>query len=52
MLERARAKAQAAKLMNIRFVHTAIGEGALDRDRADRAVLVTVLGEIPTGKRR
>jgi ubiquinone/menaquinone biosynthesis C-methylase UbiE len=47
MLERAREKAEAASLANIRFVHAAIGPGTLERDRADRAVLVTVLGEIP-----
>jgi ubiquinone/menaquinone biosynthesis C-methylase UbiE len=47
MLKRAREKAEGAKLTNIRFVHTAIGQGTLERGRADRAVLVTVLGEIP-----
>jgi ubiquinone/menaquinone biosynthesis C-methylase UbiE len=47
MLERARQKAEAAKLTNIRFVHAAIGPGTLERGRADRAVLVTVLGEVP-----
>ncbi|HEY6993778.1 MAG TPA: class I SAM-dependent methyltransferase [Xanthobacteraceae bacterium] len=47
MLERARQKAEDAKLRNIRFVHAAIGPGTLERGRADRAVLVTVLGEIP-----
>ena len=47
MLERARARAEAAKLMNIRFVRAAIEQGRLERDRADRAVLVTVFGEIP-----
>jgi ubiquinone/menaquinone biosynthesis C-methylase UbiE len=47
MLKRAREKAEGEKLTNIRFVHAAIGQGTLERDRADRAVLVTVLGEIP-----
>jgi ubiquinone/menaquinone biosynthesis C-methylase UbiE len=47
MLKRAREKAEAAKLANIRFVHAAIGPETLKRGRADRAVLVTVLGEIP-----
>jgi ubiquinone/menaquinone biosynthesis C-methylase UbiE len=47
MLKRAREKADGARLTNIRFVHAAIGRGTLERDRADRAVLVTVLGEIP-----
>ena len=47
MLKRARERAESAKLTNIRFVHAALGRGTLERDRADRAVLVTVLGEIP-----
>ena len=47
MLERARERAEAAKLTNIRFVRAAIERGTLERGRADRAVLVTVLGEIP-----
>jgi ubiquinone/menaquinone biosynthesis C-methylase UbiE len=47
MLKRAQEKAAAAKLANIRFVHAAIGPETLERGRADRAVLVTVLGEIP-----
>jgi ubiquinone/menaquinone biosynthesis C-methylase UbiE len=47
MLKRAREKAESAKLTNIRFVRAAIGQGTLERDRADRAVLVSVLGEIP-----
>jgi ubiquinone/menaquinone biosynthesis C-methylase UbiE len=47
MLERARERAEAAKLTNIRFVRAAIERGTLERGCADRAVLVTVLGEIP-----
>jgi ubiquinone/menaquinone biosynthesis C-methylase UbiE len=47
MLERARHKAQAAKLGNIEFVHAGVGEGKLGHNRFDRALLVTVLGEIP-----
>lgn len=47
MLRRAREKAQAAKLANIRFVQAGIGEEKLERSRFDRALLVTVLGEIP-----
>jgi ubiquinone/menaquinone biosynthesis C-methylase UbiE len=46
MLKRAREKAADAKLSNIRFVQAAMGPGTLERGRADRAVLVTVLGEI------
>ena len=47
MLERARERAEAAKLTNIRFVRAAIERETLERGWADRAVLVTVLGEIP-----
>lgn len=47
MLRRAREKAQAANLANIRFLHAGAGEGKLERSRFDRALLVTVLGEIP-----
>jgi SAM-dependent methyltransferase len=47
MLQRAQEKAQAANLTNIRFVQAGAGEGNLERSRYDRALLVTVLGEIP-----
>lgn len=47
MLDRTRQKAQAAKLGNIRFLQAGLGEGKLEQGRFDRAVLVTVLGEIP-----
>jgi len=47
MLDEAKKRAQAAGLTNIRFLRTGLGEGKLERDRFDRAVLVTVLGEIP-----
>ena len=47
MLERVRAKAQAAKLDNIRFLQAAAGDGKLGINLFDRALLVTVLGEIP-----
>jgi SAM-dependent methyltransferase len=47
MLDRARKKAQAAGLTNIRFLQAGAGEGTLGRNRFDRALLVTVLGEIP-----
>jgi ubiquinone/menaquinone biosynthesis C-methylase UbiE len=47
MLERARAKARAAGLTNIRFVQAGVGEGRLERGRFDRVLLVTVLGEVP-----
>jgi SAM-dependent methyltransferase len=47
MLRRAREKTEAENLKNIRFLQIAMGEGKLDVRQADRAVLVTVLGEIP-----
>jgi ubiquinone/menaquinone biosynthesis C-methylase UbiE len=47
MLKRAREKAQNANLTNIRFVEASAGEGKLERNHFDRALLVTVLGEIP-----
>jgi ubiquinone/menaquinone biosynthesis C-methylase UbiE len=47
MLQRAQEKARAANLTNIRFLEAGLGEGKLDRNRFDRALLVTVLGEIP-----
>jgi 2-polyprenyl-3-methyl-5-hydroxy-6-metoxy-1,4-benzoquinol methylase len=46
MLRRAQEKAQAAQLANIRFLQAAAGEGKLERSQYDRALLVTVLGEI------
>jgi SAM-dependent methyltransferase len=47
MLRRAEEKAKAANLTNIRFLNVGAGEGKLGREIADRALLVTVLGEIP-----
>lgn len=47
MLQRVRAKAQAEGLGNIQFIQGAVGEGKLGKNRYDRALLVTVLGEIP-----
>jgi ubiquinone/menaquinone biosynthesis C-methylase UbiE len=47
MLQRAREKARAANLTNIEFLQSGAGEGKLGRNRFDRALLVTVLGEIP-----
>jgi len=47
MLRRAQKKAQAANLKNIRFLQAGVGEGSLEPGQADRALLVTVLGEIP-----
>ncbi len=50
MLQRVRAKAEAENLGNIQLVQGAAGQGKLERDRYDRALLVTVLGEIPDPK--
>jgi len=47
MLARVKERAAAANLKNIRYVQRAIGVDALDVQPADRALLVTVLGEIP-----
>lgn len=47
MLDRVQERARAANLTNIRLLHAGIGEGRLGRNRFDRALLVTVLGEIP-----
>jgi len=47
MLREAQERAQKAHLENIRFLRTGVGEGKLDRNHYDRAVMITVLGEIP-----
>ena len=47
MLSRAKEKAQEARLTNIDFLHAGSGENQLGRERFDRVLLVTVLGEIP-----
>jgi ubiquinone/menaquinone biosynthesis C-methylase UbiE len=47
MLRRAQERAQAANLNNIRFLQVGVGDGKLEVSLADRALLVTVLGEIP-----
>jgi 2-polyprenyl-3-methyl-5-hydroxy-6-metoxy-1,4-benzoquinol methylase len=47
MLRRARARAEAAGVHNMEFLQAGIGEGKLQQARFDRAILSTVLGEIP-----
>lgn len=47
MLHQAQDRAHTVHLTNIRFLLMGIGEGKLEHDRFDRAVLITVLGEIP-----
>ncbi len=47
MLARAKAKTDAAGYGNVEYMAAALGDANLTADRFDRAVLVTVLGEIP-----
>ncbi len=47
MLDRVREKAKSSEIGNIRLVKAGVGEGKLGQDQFDRALLVTVLGEIP-----
>jgi cyclopropane fatty-acyl-phospholipid synthase-like methyltransferase len=47
MLRRAEEKAREANLNNITFHHVKVGDGNFDLGQFDRAVLVSVLGEIP-----
>jgi SAM-dependent methyltransferase len=47
MLARAKTKTEAAGQTNVEFVAAALGDGKLPANHFDRAVLVTVLGEIP-----
>lgn len=48
MLARTRQKAVTESLTNIDYLHAGLGHGVLGKNRFDTAVLVTVLGEIPT----
>lgn len=50
MLEKARSRSKQAGLDNVRFMLSALGEKMLPENRFDRALLVTVLGEIPDRK--
>ena len=47
MLALAKTRTQAAGCTNVEFIAAAIGDGKLPASHFDRAVLVTVLGEIP-----
>ena len=47
MLARVREKVEAKGLENVHFIRAGLGEGKLPQVYFDRAVLVTVLGEIP-----
>jgi len=50
MLQRVRIKVQAEHLGNIQCIQGGAGEGKLGRNYYDRALLVTVIGEIPDRK--
>lgn len=47
MLEKLRSRIDARQLHNVRVVNAAAGSGEVNEDYFDRALLVTVLGEIP-----
>lgn len=47
MLEKLRARAEAGGIGNIQLINAPAGGGGLEKDYFDRALLVTVLGEIP-----
>jgi 2-polyprenyl-3-methyl-5-hydroxy-6-metoxy-1,4-benzoquinol methylase len=47
MLRRAREKAEKSGVRNIQYLQAGLGDGRLPESRFDRAVLSTVLGEIP-----
>lgn len=47
MLDKLNVRAKKMELDNIRLVHSAAGSGKIDKNYFDRALLVTVLGEIP-----
>jgi len=47
MIQRAQDRAHTEGLKNIRFLQAGLGEGKLGRNQFDRALLVSVLGEIP-----
>jgi ubiquinone/menaquinone biosynthesis C-methylase UbiE len=47
MIRRVMEKAKAANLTNLCFMNVGVGEGKIGQEISDRALLVTVLGEIP-----
>jgi ubiquinone/menaquinone biosynthesis C-methylase UbiE len=47
MIRRAQSKAASAGLSNVQFLVAGLGDGKLPESAFDRALLVTVLGEIP-----
>ncbi|NMB55244.1 MAG: methyltransferase domain-containing protein [Leptolinea sp.] len=47
MLDLTRKRVKAARMENVRYMLSALGENMLPENRFDRAFLVTVMGEIP-----
>ena len=47
MLDKLKKRAEKMDLDNVRLIHAAAGSGKIDKAYFDRALLVTVLGEIP-----
>ena len=47
MLQRVQKKALATNIQNIQFLNAGLGDGKLEQNHYDRALLVCVLGEIP-----
>jgi ubiquinone/menaquinone biosynthesis C-methylase UbiE len=47
MLSRVREKVRSASLQNVQYLQAGLGDGKLSQDYFDRALLVSVLGEIP-----
>lgn len=50
MLSKVQQKAEMKKLTNIKFLHAGVGDKRLEHSQFDRALMVTVLGEIPDPK--
>lgn len=47
MLDRVRKRADEMHVTNVEFIHAGMGENTLPAECCDRAIIVTVLGEIP-----
>jgi ubiquinone/menaquinone biosynthesis C-methylase UbiE len=50
MLGKVQEKARDKNLTNITFLHAGVGKDKLEHNKYDRALLVTILGEIPNQK--
>ena len=51
MLQLVRERAEKENITNIRYIQEMLGDGILESNLYDRAVLITVLGEIPDQKK-